>query len=191
MEGMGIRSYTKMIEAIEKSKDVKFENFVYSLGINQIGKGGAKRLAKYFNNDIEAFLEATKSHYTFMNIEDFGSITAYAVYDYFDNEDNMNQVRELLSIVRIKQEEKKDVDFKSLEGLAFVVTGSVETFKNRKELEDLITSLNGKLNGSVSAKTNFLINNDTTSTTGKNQKAKDLGVKIISENEFNIMIGRS
>jgi DNA ligase (NAD+) len=126
-----------------------------------------------------------------MNIEDFGSITAYAVYDYFDNEDNMNQVRELLSIVRIKQEEKKDVDFKSLEGLAFVVTGSVETFKNRKELEDLITSLNGKLNGSVSAKTNFLINNDTTSTTGKNQKAKDLGVKIISENEFNIMIGRS
>ena len=80
--------------------------------------------------------------------------------------------------------------FKDLSGLTFVVTGNVTTFKNRGELEALITSLNGKLSGSVSSKTNFLINNDITSTSGKNQKAREINVKIVSEEDFNKMIGR-
>ena len=90
----------------------------------------------------------------------------------------------------IKEEVKVESSLKSLDGITFVVTGSVETFKNRKELEELITSLLGKLSGSVSKNTNFLINNDVTSTSGKNKKANELGVKIISEAMFNEMIGR-
>jgi len=93
--------------------------------------------------------------------------------------------------INIKKEEKKvESNLKSLEGLTFVVTGSVETFKNRKELEELITSLSGKLSSAVSKSTKFLINNDITSTTGKNKKANDLGIEIISEAQFNEMIGR-
>ncbi len=192
MEGMGVRSYEKLISAIEKSKLLDMSSFLVSIGIDQIGLGGAKRLAKHFNNDINKFLEATKSYTNFIGIEDFGTITAKAVYEYFKNVDNMNQVKELLRYVTIKQEEKKaNTGFKSLNGLAFVVTGSVATYKNRGELEALITSLDGKLNGSVSSKTNFLINNDITSTSGKNQKANELGVKIISESQFNEMIGRN
>jgi len=190
-EGFGLRSYSKLIEAIENSKTVKFENFIYALGIPKIGVGGSKRLAKHFKNDINAFLEATKSHHNFTGIADFGLITAYAVYEYFQNQDNMNQVKELLEYVTInKPEEKKSTGFKDLTGIAFVVTGDVKTFKNRKELEDLILSLNGKLNGSVSSKTNFLINNDITSTSGKNKAAKDLNIPIITEASFNDMIGR-
>ena len=93
--------------------------------------------------------------------------------------------------INIKKEEKKvESNLKSLEGLTFVVTGSVETFKNRKELEELITSLSGKLSSNVSKNTNFLINNDISSITGKNKKANDLGIEIISESQFNEMIGR-
>jgi len=97
---------------------------------------------------------------------------------------------ELLQYVTIKKEEKKVEGFKDLSGLTFVVTGGVTTFKNRGELEALISSLNGKLSGSVSSKTNFLINNDITSTSGKNQKANELNIPIISETQFNEMIGR-
>lgn len=191
MDGMGIKSYEKLVSAIEKSKFIDMASFLVSIGIDQIGVSGAKRLAKHFKNDINKFLDATKSYTNFIGIEDFGTITAKAVYDYFKNDDNMKQVLELLKYVTIKTEEKKtDTSYKSLDGLAFVVTGSVTTYKNRGELEALITSFNGKLNGSVSSKTNFLINNDINSTSGKNKKANELGVRIISETEFNEMIGR-
>ena len=192
MEGFGLKSYQKLIDSIEKSKSVSMASFVLSLGIDQVGKGGAKRLAKHFNNDLDLFFEAIDEYYDFSRIEDFGQITADALYKYFKDEENMNQVNELLQYITIKQEEKKGgIALKSLEGLAFVVTGNVTTFKNRKELEELITSLQGKLNSSVSKNTNYLINNDTTSTSGKNQKAMEIGVPIISEEDFNTMIGRS
>ena len=194
MDGFGIKSYTNLMSAIEKSKTVKFESFVYSLGIDQIGKGGAKRLAKHFKNDINAFLAATSSHHNFTGITDFGLITAYAVYEYFEKPENMAMVNELLQYVTVLQDKPKEIaeiGYKDLSGVAFVVTGDVKTFKNRKELEDLILSLNGKLNGSVSSKTNYLINNDVTSTSGKNQKAKEVGVPIISEAQFNEIIGRN
>jgi DNA ligase (NAD+) len=193
MDGFGIKSYNKLIEAIEKSKNVKFENFVYALGIDQIGKGGAKRLAKHFNNDINRFFDSTNSYDEFLQIEDFGDVTAQAIYNYFQNEDNLNQVDELLDfyIKVIKPEESKSINTnQDLTGKTFVVTGSVTTYRNRNELEDLIISLNGKLAGSVSKNTTYLINNDITSTSGKNQKANELGVPIISEAEFNQMIGR-
>ncbi len=186
LEGWGIKSYNKLIQAIEKSKNVKLENFLYALGIGQLGQGGSKRLVKHYNNNIFAIADAKP--YELMQVEDFGDVTANSVYSYF--QDNMDLIDRLLEIVNIKVEEKKESTFKSLDNLTFVVTGNVETFKNRKELEELITSLNGKLSGSVSSKTHYLINNDITSNSGKNKKAKELNVPIISEAQFNEMIGR-
>jgi DNA ligase (NAD+) len=184
-EGFGIRSYEKLSEAIEKSKTVTMANFLVALGIPQIGTGGAKRLAKHFKNDINAFLEATKSHHNFTSIEDFGLITAYAVYEYFQNNSNMNQVIELLQYVTIKQDEKKQSkDSVDLTGKTFVVTGEFQNFKPRKKLEELIESLGGKLAGSVSKSTYALLTNDTTSGSKKNQDAQKFGVKIMGEEEF-------
>lgn len=190
MEGFGLKSYDNLIKAIEKSKKVSMANFFVALGIPQIGKGGAKKLAKYFRNDIVDFFDCLNTNYDFTQIEDFGETTANELVEYFLDDDNLEMVYNLLDYVTIQQEDKKETTFKSLDGLTFVVTGSVETFKNRKELEELITSLNGKLSGSVNSKTNYLINNDVASSSEKNKKAKELGVPIISEQEFNKMIGR-
>jgi len=193
LSGFALKSYNKMIKAINDSKSIKMCSLIASLGIKNVGFGSSKRLEKHFNSDINAFLDATKSYlgYKFMTIKDFGETTATSIYLYFQDEDNMEQFKELLSNINVKGEEVKvESSLKSLDGITFVVTGSVETFKNRKELEELITSLNGKLSSGVSSKTNYLINNDITSTSGKNKKANELGVKIISESMFNEMIGR-
>lgn len=129
----------------------------------------------------------------FAQIEDFGYVTADALVNYFQNEENARMVFDLINLyVNVKTEEKKtNSTFKDLTGLTFVVTGAVTTFKNRDEVGDLITSLGGKLAGSVSKNTSYLLNNDVTSTSGKNQKAKEFGIPIISEADFNLMIGRS
>jgi DNA ligase (NAD+) len=187
MEGFGFKSYDNLWDAIEKSKNVKLENLLVGLGIEQIGVGGAKRLAKHFK-DIDYIMKARM--FDLIEVEDFGEITASAVYDYFRNASNIEMLNDLLSILTIKQEEKKENNLKDLTGVTFVITGSVNTFKNRDEFKVLVESLNGKVAGSVSNKTNYLVNNDVTSTSGKNQKAMQLGVKIISEADFNSMIGR-
>lgn len=190
MDGFGSKSYAKLINAIEKSKKVKMSNFVYALGIPQIGKGSSKVLTKYFKDDWFAFEEALCNDFDFTELEDFGDITNQSLHKWYNDDSERKMWTKLTYNVEFVKEEKKETGFKSLEGLTFVVTGNVETFKNRKELETLITSLNGKLSGSVSSKTNYLINNDVTSSSGKNKKAKDLNVPIISEAMFNSMIGR-
>jgi len=191
LEGWGLKSYTKLINAIEKSKKVKLANFIYALGISNIGKSSSKIIAKYFNNDWFAFETALLDGFNFTVLTDFGDITNQSLHDWYNNENERKMWTELTYIVEfIKEEKKLESNLKSLEGLTFVVTGSVETFKNRKELEELITSLSGKLSSSVSKNTNYLINNDISSTTGKNKKANDLGIEIISEAQFNEMIGR-
>jgi DNA ligase (NAD+) len=191
MDGFGVKSYNKLIEAIEKSKNVNMSNFIYSLGIPQVGVGGSKRLAKHFNNDINKFLLMVDFKEEFIHIEDFGSITADAIYTYFQNQDNLNLIKGLLNYINVIQSGTKTINInKNLTGKTFVVTGSVTTYKNRNELEDLIISLNGKLAGSVSKNTTYLINNDLYSNSSKNQKAKELNVPIITELEFNEMIGR-
>jgi len=124
-------------------------------------------------------------------LTDFGDITNQSLHKWYnDGSERMMWIKLTYTLEFIKEEVKVESSLKSLDGITFVVTGSVETFKNRKELEELITSLLGKLSGSVSKNTNFLINNDVTSTSGKNKKANELGVKIISEAMFNEMIGR-
>jgi len=191
LEGWGLKSYNKLINAIEKSKKVKLQNFIYSLGIPNVGKGSSKIIAKYFKNDWFAFENALLDSCNFTKLDDFGDITNQSLHKWYSDENGRKIWIELTHILEfVKEENKVESSLKSLDGITFVVTGSVETFKNRKELEELITSLLGKLSGSVSAKTNFLINNDITSTSGKNKKANELGVKIISESMFNEMIGR-
>ena len=191
LDGFGSRSYTKLINAIEKSRKVKMQNFLYGLGIPNIGRSASKTIAKYFKNDWFVFEKAICDEFDFSVLQDYGKITNQSLHDWY-RDDNERKVWIKLSYIVefIKEENKVESSLKSLDNFTFVVTGSVETFKNRKELEELITSLLGKLSGSVSAKTNFLINNDITSTSGKNKKANELGVKIISESMFNDMIGR-
>jgi len=124
-------------------------------------------------------------------LQDYGKITNQSLHDWY-RDDNERKVWIKLSYIVefIKEENKVESSLKSLDNFTFVVTGSVETFKNRKELEELITSLGGKLSSSVSKNTTYLLNNDTASNSSKNLKAKQLGVEIISESQFNEMIGR-
>ena len=193
LSGFGVKSFNNLMTALEKSKQISMTSLIASLGIKNVGFGSSKRLAKHFNNDIDLFLKATKSYMNFVNINDFGDITATSIYEYFQNEENMNMFLELLECVNIIKEEKREegvIGMNSLEGKTFVVTGKVTTFKNRDEVGELITSLGGVLSGSVSKNTSYLLNNDITSTTGKNKKALELGVEIISESQFNEMIGR-
>ncbi len=191
MEGFGYKSYTKLITAIERSKYVEFGNFIYALGIEQIGKGGSRRLAKHFNNNIHKFLKAIDNQYDFSSIEDFGQITSDLVIDYFNKQDNVDMVNRLLNIIKIKQEEKPQATgLKDLSGLTFVITGAVYSFKNREQFKILVEGLNGKVAGSVSRNTNYLVCNEDAGSS-KSQKAKSLGVSVITEDEFNKMIGRN
>jgi len=191
MDGFGSRSYSKLMNSIEKSKKVKMQNFLYALGIPNIGKGSSKIIARYYNDDWFAFETALLDGFKFNNLQDFGDITNQSLHDWYNDENERKMWTELTYIIEFVKEEKKvKSNLKSLEGLTFVVTGSVETFKNRKELEELITSLLGKLSSGVSKNTRYLLNNDITSNSSKNLKARQLGVEIISEAQFNEMIGR-
>jgi DNA ligase (NAD+) len=190
LEGWGSRSYKKLIEAIDQSRKTELHRLIYGIGIPQIGVNGSKNLCKHFNNDIIKIKNATGIE--LLQVEDFGEITARNVFNYFWSDNNCLQVMTLLGCVDIikKEVKKEEIGMASLEGKTFVVTGGVTTFKNRDEVGELITSLGGKLSGSVSKNTSYLLNNDITSTTGKNKKAIELNVPIISEAEFNLMIGR-
>jgi len=192
LEGWGLKSYNKLINAIEKSKKVKMQNFLYGLGIPNIGKGSSKIIAKYFNNDWFAFEEALVDGFDFTVLTDFGDITNQSLHKWYNDGNEIMMWIKLTYILEfVKEEVKVESSLKSLDGITFVVTGSVETFKNRKELEELITSLLGKLSSSVSKNTTYLLNNDFASNSSKNLKAKQLGVEIISESQFNEMIGRN
>lgn len=191
LEGWGSKSYKKLIEAINKSKKVKMENFLYAMGIPNIGKSSSKAIAKHFNDDWFSFEDALCNNFDFAVLEDFGQITNDSLHNWYKNDKERQMWTKLTYAVNfIKEEKKEETGMANLEGKTFVITGGVTTFKNRDEVGELITSLGGKLSGSVSKNTSYLLNNDITSTTGKNKKALDLGVEIISEATFNEMIGR-
>lgn len=185
LDGFGKKSYNNLITSIEKSKNVKLDNFITALGIEGVGVSTGKLIAKKFKT-IYNFINARNAE--LLNIEGIGNITAESILQY--RMAYLDIILDLIKYMNFIQEEKQQAGYTSLEGKTFVVTGDVQTFKNRNELGDLIVSLGGKLSGSVSKNTNHLINNDVTSTSGKNQKAKQLGVPIISETDFNRMIGR-
>ena len=180
MEGFGRRSYEKLMAALEEAKHTNVARFLYSLGINGIGSANAKMIAKYFDNDIDKIITAGKDD--LLEIEGIGEVLANSIVDFFKDSKNIENVKSLREVLIFEVEESAGSD--SFAGKVFVITGSLEHFTNRNELKELIEKNGGKVSGSVSSKTNFLINNDTTSNSSKNKKAKELGVEIISEEDF-------
>lgn len=181
MEGFGDKSYDNMIKSIEKSRNCLISKYVYSLGIPGVGLANAKLICKHFGSDLEKIMSADVDELT--QIEGIGEVIAKAVVDYFADEKKITNAKNLAAELNIEPEAKAD-ETSTIAGKIFVITGSVEHFANRNELKALIESLGGKVAGSVSNKTNYLINNDTTSNSSKNVKAKELGVSIISEDDF-------
>lgn len=181
MEGFGERSYKKLIDGIEKARDVELPNLIYSLGIANIGLANAKVICKYFKYDIGAMCHATVEELS--EIDGIGEVIAKAFVDYFSDDKNNEMFENLLKEVHIIKEEIDEAE-QTLDGKTFVVTGSLNHFGSRNELKDLIEKKGGKVAGSVSAKTVCLINNDAASNSSKNKKAKELNVPILTEEQF-------
>lgn len=180
MDGFGKRSYEKLIAALDEAKNTTVSRFLYSLGISGIGSANAKMIAKYFDNDIDRIISASKDD--LLEIEGIGEVLANSIADFFKSEKNIENVESLRKILKFEKEESGGGD--KLSGKVCVITGSLQHFSNRNELKELIEKNGGKVSGSVSSKTNYLINNDTASNSSKNKKAKELGVEIISEEDF-------
>ena len=180
MEGFGEKSYKKLIENVEKARTTTLPRVVYSLGIAGIGLANAKVICRELKYDVEALLMVTEEELN--EIQGVGEVLAKAFTGYFSDVKHVENFRKLLEELTIPEETstKKQI----FEGVNFVITGSVTHFANRGEVKELIESLGGKVTGSVTSKTNYLINNDVTSTSSKNKKANELGIPIISEETF-------
>lgn len=180
MDGFGQKSYEKLMTGIKKSATTTLPHFIYSLGILNIGLANAKVLSKEFDHNPDKLRHATVDELS--SIDGIGPVIAKTFVDYFTDEAHNKIVDRLLTHITLeKPETATDL---SLEGKVFVITGSVEHFANRNELKAFIESKGGKVTGSVTGKTSYLINNDTTSNSSKNKKAKELGIPILSEKDF-------
>lgn len=187
MEGFGQKSYDNLIASVKKASETTLARVIYGLGITGIGLGGAKMICRTFKNDFTAMRNAEKEE--LVAIDGIGDVLADAWISFFGSEKNNEIVDHLLNELTIEETAEEEGGEARFEGMTFVITGSVEHFKNRKEMQELIEQQGGKVTGSVTAKTNYLINNDTTSNSSKNKKAKELGIPIISEEEFVAMAG--
>ncbi|MCJ7855766.1 NAD-dependent DNA ligase LigA [Lachnospiraceae bacterium NSJ-143] len=181
LEGFGEKSYSNLINSVEKSKNAGLANFIYALGINHVGLSNAKLLCRNFENDIQKIFMATEEEIN--AIDGFGEIIAHSIHSYFNNDENKKLLTEALKYITFRTEENISAEA-GLSGLTFVITGDLESYNNRKELQNQIESMGGKVTGSVTKKTSFLINNDAFSESSKNKKAAELGVPVITENEF-------
>lgn len=181
MEGFGEKSYQNIIASVEKAKDTTLPRFLYALGISGIGVANAKMLCKAFQNDYEKIRNATTEELS--EVEGIGDIMADAIVNFFEDEKKYERAQRLLNELRIEKPDE-NTEEQIFAGMTFVITGSVEHFANRNEVKEVIESKGGKVAGSVSSKTDYLINNDVTSTSGKNKKAKELGIPVISEEMF-------
>ena len=179
--GFGVKSVNNILSAIEESKKCKLENFISAIGIPLIGRTVSKELVKYINN-YDDFKEKIKNNYDFSDIEGFGPAMNKAIHDF----DYTSADAIYYTYLTIEQPQKEEITEggSSLEGMTFVITGKLKSFKNRDELKAVIESKGGKVAGSVSKNTNYLINNDNLSTTAKNKKAQELGIPIITEETF-------
>ena len=186
-DGFGDKSVDKLLDAIEKSRNTTLDRFIYALSIPQIGRSTSKDIAKYCNNSIDEFtfiMENTSLE--FAAIDGIGVSATTSLDDWWNtNKDMFYELAEEFIFSSTKENGNISVD---LSGKVFVITGSLTHYKNRDELVSVIEGLNGKVSGSVSTKTSYLINNDTQSSSSKNQKAKQLNIPIISEEDFINMI---
>lgn len=185
MEGFGEKSFDNLVNAVEKSKKVTVAKFIYALGISGIGVANGRLIARHFDNNWEKIQNASAEE--LMQIDGIGEVVANAFVDFLHDDENKKSVEKLLDIVEFDVEPQGSTDG-DLRGKTFVITGNVHIYKNRNELKSAIEANGGKVTGSVSSNTDFLINNDIDSASSKNKKAKELGIPIISEDEFARMI---
>ena len=180
MEGFGEKSYKKLTESIEKARTTTLPRVIYSLGIAGIGLANAKVICRELKYDVESLLKVSEEELN--EIQGVGEVLAKAFVGYFADAKHVENFRRLLNELTIPEETVTKQQI--FEGVNFVITGSVKHFANRGEVKELIESLGGKVTGSVTSNTNYLINNDVTSTSYKNKKANELGIPIISEETF-------
>ena len=180
MEGFGEKSYEKLIKAADAAKVTTTAKFIYSLGISGIGLSNAKMICKALDNDFDKIRKVSREE--LIEIDGVGEVLADSFVRFFEKENNNRVVDDLLKIIKMEDSESSVQN--DMEGMNFVITGSVNHFSNRGVVKELVESRGGKVTGSVTSKTKYLINNDSTSNSSKNKKAKELGVQIITEDEF-------
>ena len=180
MDGFGEKSFDNLMTSLERARHTTLPRLLYSLGIANIGLANAKVICKEFDYDLEKMIHATGEEIS--SIEGIGPVIAQSFTAYFADEENMRKLRHLLS--HLELEEVKQENRLTLEGKQFVITGSVEHFANRAQLKEYIEQRGGKVTGSVTSKTDYLINNDVTSNSSKNKKARELEIPILSEEDF-------
>lgn len=186
MEGFGEKSYQNLQASIRNARVTTLPRLVYSLGIPNIGISNARMICQALGNDPERVMNAAEEELD--EIQGVGEVIAKTFAEYFADEEHRDIFRRLLDEVEIPEEEAP-AGGQNLAGINFVITGSVEHFANRGEVKEEIEKRGGKVTGSVTSKTNYLINNDVNSTSSKNRKARELGIPIISEEEFMKMLG--
>lgn len=180
MEGFGQKSFDNLMESLENARKTTLAKVIYSLGIANIGLANAKVICRHFNNSLDAIRKADLEEIS--AIDGIGPVIARNLVNYFHEEENNQKLDYLMQHLHIQQEEIKSQQI--FAGMNFVITGSLNHFSNRNEAKNLIESLGGKVTGSVTGKTTYLINNDTASNSSKNKKARELGIPILSEEEF-------
>lgn len=180
MDGFGEKSFENLLVSLEKARETTLAKVVYSLGISNIGLANAKVICRHFDDDLEKIRRADEEEIS--AIDTIGPVIAKNLADYFRKEENNRKLDHLLSHLHLKKEGKAGEQI--FAGMNFVVTGSVEHFANRGELKEYIEGFGGKVTGSVTGKTNYLINNDISSNSSKNKKARELGIPILSEEDF-------
>ena len=185
MEGFGEKSFGNLMDAIEKSRKTDMIHFLYSLGVPNIGLSNAKLICRELEFDWEKVRHAKAEKLT--QIQGIGEVIAKQFVEFFQTEGNNQMIDELLKEIELEKIETAESNQK-FSGLTFVITGSVEHFSNRNEVKAVIEAQGGKVTGSVTSKTNYLINNDNMSSSSKNKKAKELGIPVITEEEFMEML---
>lgn len=185
MEGFGEKSYENLIVSVDKSRHTTLPKFIYGLGIANVGLSNAKMIVKALGNDIDSVINADREQLE--SIDGVGAVIADTFVSYFEKDDNKKSFYDLLEEMDIEKEEVNEDQV--LAGKTFVITGSLKHFSNRNQLKDLIEQLGGKVTGSVTGNTSYLINNDSQSASSKNKTAAKLGVAVITEEEFLAMTG--
>lgn len=181
LDGFGEKSVKKLLNSIEMSKNTTLDKFIYALSIPLIGKSASKTIAKFFDGDFDCFYNSLTIPFNWTALDDFGETMNDSMIRY--GIDNYNTVRNLAKEMNFEKPQNVSIS-NNLSGLTFVITGSLNHFTNRDEAKEKIEAAGGKVSGSVSAKTSYLVNNDIASTSGKNKKAKELNIPIISEEEL-------
>lgn len=181
MEGFGEKSFNKLIKAAANARKTTVARFVYSLGIPNTGLSNAKMICRHLDNDFDRVRHASKEE--LIEIDGIGEVIAESFASFFTDEDNNRIIDNLLKVIEFDKEESSS-NMEDMAGMNFVITGKTNIFTNRNAVKSIIESRGGKVTGSVTSKTNFLINNDIASNSSKNKKAKEIGIPVITEEEF-------